>query len=74
MKLRSLFGLVVVFFFLALSQAEACPVCFQSEREESRWAFYATTVLLTCLPLSLVGGAVLGLKKRFNRLKDELVN
>ncbi len=74
MSRKSLFGLAVVFFFLAISQADACPVCFQSEREESRWAFYATTVLLTCLPLSLVGGAVLWLRKRFNQLKDELVN
>ena len=74
MKLKSLCGSIMLFFFVMGSSLEACPVCFQSNGEESRWAFYATTVLLTCLPLSLVGGAVLWLRKRFNQMKNELVN
>ncbi|MCB1120163.1 MAG: hypothetical protein KJT03_01330 [Verrucomicrobiae bacterium] len=52
------------------SRAEACPVCFQSGGQE-RWAFYATTVLLTFLPLLMVGIGVYFLKKRFQKLAIE---
>ncbi|MDA1066032.1 MAG: hypothetical protein O3C43_05975 [Verrucomicrobia bacterium] len=72
--MKSIASFTFVCFFLAINQAEACPVCFQSNGEESRWAFYATTALLTFLPLSMVGGAVVYLRKRFDRLKNELVN
>ena len=74
MKMKTIVSFTFVCFFFAISQAEACPVCFQSNGEESRWAFYATTALLTFLPLSMVGGAVIYLRKRFDRLKDDLVN
>jgi len=74
MKLKTITSVSIACFLLAMSQAEACPVCFQANGEESRWAFYATTVFLTVLPLSMVGGAVIYLRKRFLRLKDELVN
>lgn len=52
----------------------ACPVCFDRD-DESRIAFLATTGLLTFLPLGLVLGTTMWLKKRARDLegfeKDE---
>lgn len=56
--------------FLALALAAllpeavwACPVCFDP-REENRLAFLATTALLTLLPLGMVAGTGLWLRRR----------
>lgn len=56
-------GLVVVF----PDQAHACAVCFDP-RAENRFAFLATTVFLTLLPLSLVGSVGMWLRKRAREL------
>lgn len=50
---------------LALSPdlAYACPVCFDRD-DEARLAFLATTGLLTLLPLGMVGGVMMWLRKR----------
>ncbi len=47
----------------------ACPVCFDP-REENRQAFLATTIFLTLLPLGMVAGTGLWLRKRA-REEDE---
>jgi hypothetical protein len=41
----------------------ACPVCFDA-RDENRQAFLATTAFLTLLPLGMVAGTGLWLRKR----------
>jgi hypothetical protein len=43
--------------------ALACPVCFDA-RDENRQAFLATTAFLSLLPLGMVAGAGLWLRKR----------
>lgn len=43
--------------------ALACPVCFNA-REETRKAFFWTMVLLTVLPLGLIGGTLWWLWRR----------
>ena len=43
--------------------AHACPVCFD-QRDENRQAFLATTAFLTLLPLGMVAGAGLWIRKR----------
>jgi len=48
--------------------AHACPVCFDP-REENRFAFLATTVFLSLVPLGMVGGVGLWLRKRARALK-----
>lgn len=70
MKLKRLFFTITVALFAGLSQAQACPVCFQSGGEE-RWAFYLTTAFLTVLPISFVGGAVYVLRKRYVKMSAE---
>ena len=41
----------------------ACPVCFDP-REQNRLAFFGTTVFMSLLPLGLVAGVGLWLRKR----------
>lgn len=47
--------------------ASACPVCFDSS-DENRMAFLGTTVFLSLLPLGMVAGAGLWIRKRFREL------
>lgn len=47
--------------------AHACPVCFDP-REENRFAFLATTVFMSLVPLGMVGGLGLWLRKRARAL------
>lgn len=58
-------ALVATAALLALAPAEAwaCPVCFDRD-DEARVAFLATTALLTLLPLGMVGGAVMWVRRR----------
>jgi hypothetical protein len=47
---------------LTPAAARACPVCFDPN-EENRWAFIVTTVLLSTLPLVMVGGIALWIRE-----------
>ena len=38
--------------------ASACAMCFQATSEANRIAFLVTTVLLTFMPLILIGGLI----------------
>ena len=49
--------------------AHACAVCFDAS-DENRQAFLLTTAFLTLLPLGMVGGAGLWLRRRV-RERDE---
>lgn len=48
----------------------ACPVCFDA-RDENRQAFLATTAFLSLLPLGMVAGAGMWLRKRSRELDEE---
>ena len=56
---------LVAAFLLMAGAANACPVCFDPQNEANRVAFIATTVFLTFLPLLMIGGIVLWLRRRF---------
>lgn len=47
----------------------ACPVCFDSS-EENRMAFLGTTIFLSLLPLGMVAGAGLWIRKRARERDD----
>ena len=51
--------------------SEACAVCF-SGRDETPLAFIGTTVLLSFMPILLVGGAVYFLRRRYRELEAAL--
>ena len=50
--------------------AHACPVCFDRD-DEARIAFLATTGLLTLLPLGLVVGTGVWLRRRMRERRGE---
>jgi len=51
--------------------AHACPVCFDP-RDQNRAAFVTTALALTFLPLGMVGGVGVWLRKRLRRLDAEV--
>ena len=63
--------LVVLALLVALPEAaHACPVCFDS-RDENRIAFFTTALLLTFLPLDMVGGVGIWVRRRLKRMELE---
>ena len=55
--------LAVVLIAVLPDVAHACPVCFDA-RDENRRAFLATTAFLSLLPLGMVAGTGLWLRRR----------
>ncbi|HSH76713.1 MAG TPA: hypothetical protein VLA09_13580 [Longimicrobiales bacterium] len=64
-------ALGVAWLVLVPDTAEACAVCFDSS-DENRQAFLATTAFLTILPLGMVTGAGLWLRRRARQLEEEV--
>ena len=50
--------------------AHACPVCFDSS-DENRRAFIVTTAFMTLLPLGMVAGAGLWVRRRVRQIDEE---
>ena len=75
MKASRLLPLVLVVLTLGLvlvpGFAEACAVCSAGREDETRTAFIVSTAGMTLLPLLLVGGLVLWLRKRFREVEAE---
>jgi hypothetical protein len=61
---------VVLAVLILPEAAAACPVCFDA-RDENRQAFLATTAFLSLLPLGMVAGTGLWIRRR-SRERDEL--
>lgn len=59
----------LLFGLLAASRSYACSVCVVG-KEEARTAYYATTAILSFLPLIMVGAVVFYLLKK-NRSDDK---
>ncbi|MCH1569939.1 MAG: hypothetical protein L7S64_01240 [Longimicrobiales bacterium] len=53
--------------------AWACPVCFDSS-DENRQAFIATTAFLSLLPLGMVAGAGMYIRKRTRDMDEDSVD
>jgi hypothetical protein len=51
--------------------ALACPVCFAAKDEANRVAFLITTVLLTALPVIMIGGVIVWLARRAREMDLE---
>ncbi len=69
--MRVSIAVIAMLLLLALPDAgHACAVCFDSS-DENRLAFMATTAFLTLLPLGMVTGAGLWLRKKVRQGKLE---
>lgn len=54
---------VMLSFFSFVGAVEACSVCAVA-KEEARAAYYATTAILSFLPLIMIGGVIYYLFKK----------
>ena len=63
--------LVVAFLALLPDVVYACAVCFDA-RDENRQAFLATTAFLSLLPLGMVAGAGLWMRKRSREIDEQV--
>jgi hypothetical protein len=57
--------------FAMMQSLEACSVCF-SAKEGSRYAYYGTTVLLSLVPLFMVGFFIRWAFKRVKEIESEV--
>jgi hypothetical protein len=61
--------LAALLLLAAPEAAQACSVCSAAETDSVREAFLVTTVLLSVLPLLLVGGFAWWLRRRVRELE-----
>lgn len=67
--IRAWLSAVAVWIGWAAGLAHACPSC-ASPLEENRQAFVDTTILLTVVPLAMVGGFVWWLRRRAREMEE----
>jgi hypothetical protein len=60
---RRIAALVVLLLILAPDLAHACAGCIDL-KSKNRVAFFVTTIVLSLLPLGMIGGMVLWLRRR----------
>ena len=65
---RRLSALILLLLVAAPSLAHACAVCFDP-KDRNRGAFAATTAFLSVLPVGMVGGTALWLRRRMRALR-----
>ncbi len=68
--MRRVIVFVSVWLLLASEAALACPVCFAAAGAEQREAYFGTTVLLSALPLLVLGFLALRLYQGSRRNAD----
>lgn len=70
--IRALTASLFVLALVALlpEAAHACPVCFDAN-DENRQAFIVTTAFLSLLPLGMVAGAGLWIRRRSRELDGD---
>ena len=61
--------LVPLWIAVTPAMAHACAVCFEAG-DKNRAAFFATTIFLSLLPLGMIGGMFLWLRRRARELRD----
>jgi len=56
--------IALLFVLAAPAVALACPVCGTSGMENNSWAYFAMTMVLSGLPLAMIGGVVFWVYRR----------
>ena len=70
---RRIATLVVLLLVLAPDLAHACPGCIDL-KTKNRVAFFVTTIVLSLLPLGMVGGMVVWLRRRARALASVITD
>lgn len=65
-------GLLVLALLWAPSVSQACSQCLATRTRQNQLAFIGTTVFLSLMPLVLVGGIVLWLRRRLQAAGEQL--
>jgi hypothetical protein len=63
-------GIIAVLIVWTPRVGAACAVCGAGQEDETRLAFILTTALMTALPLAMLGGLFLWLRKRARALDE----
>ena len=63
-------SLAAVVAFALPGPAEACAVCMSGREDEVQLAFILTTLLMSVLPLIVVGGFVWWLRRRLRQMES----
>ena len=66
---RRWLSVLVLLIVGAPTLGHACAVCFEAN-DKNRAAFFATTIFLSLLPLGMIGGSYLWLRRRARDLRD----
>lgn len=53
--------------------AWACPVCGMASTTDNAWAYTVMSVMLTVLPLGMIGGAVYWVSQRVSAAESEML-
>jgi hypothetical protein len=64
-------ALLCAVLLLAPRLSLACSVCMSYRKEASQWAFIGTTIGLSLLPVSLIGGTIWWIRRRLRQLEQE---
>ena len=64
-------ALLAFLLTLAPAAAQACYVCMSGREDDVEFAFVATTVLLSVLPLGMIGAAVWWLRRRLREMEEK---
>lgn len=64
-------ALLCAVLLLAPRLSLACSVCMSYRKEASQWAFIGTTIALSLLPVSLIGGTIWWIRRRVRQLEEE---
>ena len=65
---------VVLLSLLWPAAAHACAVCGASAADRNRAAFFGTTILLSLLPLGMIGGGLWWLRRGGGHDPDEFID
>ena len=63
-------GLLVLALLWAPAASEACSQCLATRSRENQLAFIVTTIFLSIMPLVLVGGIVLWLRRQLKAAEE----
>jgi hypothetical protein len=63
-------GIIAVLIVWTPRVGAACAVCSAGQEDETRLAFILTTAFMTVLPLAMLGGLFLWLRKRARELDE----
>ncbi len=67
-RLMPIFLLVLLAFVFLSDAAQACAVCAAGEDDRSRDSYIVATIVMSVLPVSLVGGFVFYVRRRLRAL------